>query len=102
MRSTTRKNNTYRISIEDVNSETGESLQLEFQDRENLLDIVDKMKQGSGLKEQEATRVAIALRLLGPVMMENRKHALFADFMPHFKSFMHNLKNTVKSNVKVG
>ena len=30
-------------------------------------------------------------------MMMNRKHPLFAEFMPHFKTLMIKLKNTVKS-----
>jgi uncharacterized protein DUF3861 len=88
----TRKENCYRITIEDVNSEqdTGKTLQFEFQDREDLFKIVEPL----------ATKVGVALRLLGPVMMANRKHALFVDFMPHFKAFMHNLKSTVKNAVK--
>lgn len=97
-----RKENCYRITIEDANSEqdSGKTLQFEFQDREDLFKIVENLKQGSGLEESLATKVGVALRLLGPVMMANRKHALFVDFMPHFKAFMHNLKSTVKNAVK--
>ncbi|WP_368483152.1 DUF3861 family protein [Shewanella sp. UCD-KL21] len=31
--------------------------------------------------------------------MQNRKHPLFLDFMPHFKTFMNNLKSTVKQAI---
>ena len=98
----TRKDNRYRITIEEVNSESenNKTLQFEFEDREDLFNVVDKINQGSGLEAPLATRVAVALRLLGPVMLQNRKHALFVDFMPHFKMFMHNLKSTVKNAVK--
>ncbi|GAL03467.1 DUF3861 domain-containing protein [Photobacterium aphoticum] len=87
----------YRITIEEV----GEAKTLTFtvQDREDLMAIVEKVKQGSGLEENDATRVGVALRLLGPVMMADRKHPLFADFMPHFRQFMNNLKKTIKSTV---
>ncbi|MEF1308105.1 DUF3861 family protein, partial [Vibrio owensii] len=29
----------------------------------------------------------------------DRKHPLFADFMPHFRNFMQNMKSTVKRNL---
>lgn len=95
-----RKDHNYRITIEEINAEqeVTRSLQFEHQDREDVLNVVDKIKQGSGLEASLATKVGVALRLLGPVMMENRKHGLFVNFMPHFKVFMKNLKDTVKSN----
>ncbi|EKO3801101.1 DUF3861 domain-containing protein [Vibrio harveyi] len=94
-----RKDNCYRITIEEVNVEEGRearSLSFEVQDREDMLNIVEKLNQGSGLEPTDATRVGVALRLLGPVMMKDRKHPLFIDFMPHFRNFMQNLKSTVK------
>ena len=107
MISTIRKDNRYRITIEEIlpaqqnsEQETGKALQFELQDRENLFDVVDKINRGSGLDAANATKVAVALRLLGPVMMKDRKHPLFVDFMPHFKTFMHNLKSTVKNATK--
>ncbi len=90
----------YRIIIEEVEVETPNRLEFEFQDREDLFKIVDSVKQGSSLEPTDATRLAVALRLLGPIMMKDRKHPLFVDFMPHFKSFMHNLKSTVKQTLK--
>ncbi|CAH1593546.1 MULTISPECIES: DUF3861 domain-containing protein [Vibrio] len=97
-----RKDNHYRITIEEVNVEEGreaKSLSFEVQDREDMLNIVDKIGQSSGLEPADATRVGVALRLLGPVMMKDRKHPLFVDFMPHFRNFMQNMKSTVKRNL---
>ncbi|AYO14337.1 DUF3861 family protein [Vibrio owensii] len=97
-----RKDNHYRITIEEVNVEEGreaKSLSFEVQDREDMLNIVDKIGQGSGLEPADATRVGVALRLLGPVMMKDRKHPLFVDFMPHFRNFMQNMKSTVKRSL---
>ncbi|ARD22919.1 DUF3861 domain-containing protein [Shewanella japonica] len=98
-----RKGHQYRITIEEINladNQTGQTLDFEFQDREDVLNVVEKLQKGSGLEPQEATKVALGLRLLGPIMMQNRKHQLFAEFMPHFKNFMHHLKSTVKQAVK--
>ncbi|WP_295893504.1 DUF3861 domain-containing protein [uncultured Vibrio sp.] len=97
-----RKDNQYRITIEaiDADQAVARTLQFEHLDREDLFNVVEKMKQGSGLDNETATKVGVALRLLGPVMMHNRKHALFIDFMPHFKNFMQNLKTTVKQSIQ--
>lgn len=88
----------YRITVEEIGGEEGntQTLQFEHQDREDFFNLVDKLKQGSGLEPNTATKLALALRLLGPTMMRDRKHPLFVDFMPHFKNFMQNLKSTVK------
>ncbi|QLE84035.1 DUF3861 domain-containing protein [Shewanella sp. Scap07] len=90
----------YRITVEAINSEIAEHVQFEYQDREDLFNTIDKLKQGSGLEAQQATKMALALRLLGPLMIEQRKHPLFVDFMPHFKAFMQQLKSTVKQAIK--
>ncbi|GLS91184.1 hypothetical protein GCM10007916_22530 [Psychromonas marina] len=101
MMSKIKSENNYRVTIEQVNaSDNGKTLQFEFEDREDLFNVVENLKKGSGLEAPIATRVAVALRLLGPVMMKNRKHALFIDFMPHFKVFMQHLKNTVKKSAQ--
>lgn len=96
-----KKPNSYRITIEEINYESDDNpraMEIEVQDREDMFAIVDTLKRGSELDEQHATQVGIALRLLGPVMMQNKKHPLFVDFMPHFKDFMMNLKKTLKNS----
>ena len=102
MTTPTRKGNRYRFIIEELNSEDelGQALTFELHDREDLFNAVQNLKNGSGLEENSATKVAVALRLLGPVMIEQRKHPIFLDFMPHFKVFMHHLKSTVKAAIK--
>ncbi|MDN3680952.1 DUF3861 domain-containing protein [Vibrio tapetis subsp. quintayensis] len=96
------KENTYRVTIEkiELGSEKNHSLQFDFEDREDLFKTISRLKEGSGLEAKEATKTAVALRLLGPLMIKNRKHPLFIDFMPHFKTFMKHLKSTVKNSQK--
>lgn len=96
------KENNYRITVEQVDNENesyGKSVQFEVQDREDMFRLMDILKKGSGLDDQNAIRVAVALRLLGPVMMKERKNPIFIDFMPHFKTFMQNLKNLMKEKL---
>lgn len=96
-----KKPNCYRITIEDMHTESDDNqraLQFEVQDREDMFAVVDTLQKGSELDEQCATQVGVALRLLGPVMMQNRQHPLFVNFMPHFKDFMVHLKKTIKNS----
>lgn len=65
--------------------------------KENMLDIVNALQEKSGLEKDDATRLGVAIRLLGPLMMTDRKNPLFVDFFPHFKNFMTNLKSTLKN-----
>lgn len=93
--------NQYRILIEELhptNEKSGNQLEFSLEDREDLFKVVTALNKVEGLDEQVATRLGVALRLLGPVLIDNRKHNLFAEFMPHFKNFMHNLKKTVKQS----
>lgn len=90
-----KKANNYRITIENMDAE--ESLVFEVQDKENMLDIVNALQEKSGLEKDDATRLGVAIRLLGPLMMMNRKDPLFVDFFPSFKNFMTNLKSTLKN-----
>ncbi|MEZ9291530.1 DUF3861 domain-containing protein [Vibrio lentus] len=95
----TGKYNNCRITIEEVNIKEDrelQTMQFEIEDRENMFAIVEKIKQDSGLDEQSAARLGVSIRLLGPMMMQDRKHPLFVDFMPHFRNFMQNLKKTLK------
>ncbi|WP_086967560.1 DUF3861 domain-containing protein [Vibrio coralliirubri] len=99
MNAFTGKHNNYRITIEEVSVKEDrelQTMQFEIEDRENMFAIVEKIKQDSGLDEQSAARLGVSIRLLGPLMMQDRKHPLFVNFMPHFRDFMQNLKKTLK------
>ncbi|PTP04645.1 DUF3861 domain-containing protein [Vibrio splendidus] len=99
MKAFTGKHNNYRITIEEVSVKEDrelQTMQFEIEDRENMFAIVEKIKQDSGLDEQSAARLGVSIHLLGPMMMQDRKHPLFVDFMPHFRNFMQNLKKTLK------
>ncbi|UTV30991.1 DUF3861 domain-containing protein [Photobacterium atrarenae] len=99
MKSLFRKPKHYRVTIEETSSEESNSpasLTFELQDREDLFAIVDKLKSHSGLDEQAATQAGVGLRLLGTVMMKERKHPLFSEFIPHFKAFIQQLKSLIK------
>jgi len=81
------KGHQYRITVEEVNPTN-----------QDMLHIVENVKNHSGLEDDDAVRAGVAIRLLGPVLMKNRKDSLFVDFFPHFKTFMQKIKSTIKAN----
>ncbi|GAA4882695.1 DUF3861 domain-containing protein [Ferrimonas pelagia] len=90
----------FRVIIEPINASDEpmqQRLEFEVQDRENVFATVAAIKQGSGLDPLASTQLGVGLRILGPLLMQHRKHPLFAELMPHFKGFMLNLKRTLKS-----
>ncbi|SHI19105.1 DUF3861 domain-containing protein [Ferrimonas marina] len=95
----TGKSKGFRVIIEPIDA-VGEMadqrLEFEVEDRENVFATVENIKAHTELDAQSATQLAVGLRILGPMMMQQRKHPLFVNFMPHFKDFMLNLKSTVK------
>ncbi|MCG3865828.1 MULTISPECIES: DUF3861 domain-containing protein [unclassified Photobacterium] len=98
----TKKYHQYRITIEEItqDSDNPQSLSFEYLDREDLFKLIENLKQGTDLPEETTKKIGVGIRLLGTTMMKNHKHPLFSDFMPHFKNFMINLKNTVKDKLK--
>ncbi|ENP8454968.1 DUF3861 domain-containing protein [Photobacterium damselae] len=95
------KGHQYRITVEEVspaNQEVLNQLTFELNDREDMLHIVENVKNHSGLEDDDSVRAGVAIRLLGPVLMKNRKDSLFVDFFPHFKTFMQKIKSTIKAN----
>lgn len=105
-----RKDHFYRITVEELNvvqsNEEGkehttlQAFEFSLQDREDLFKAVENIKAGSGLEAEQATKVAVAIRLLGPLMVKDRKHLLFENFFPHLKSFIQHLKQTIKTSIE--
>lgn len=95
----TKKERCYRITIENVDS--NERLQFDHQDREDLFEIIRKIEAKQMVAAELAPKLGLGLRLMGPMIMMNRKLSVFADFFPHFKAFYIKLKNTVKSSTDV-
>ncbi|QBF83810.1 DUF3861 family protein [Shewanella maritima] len=93
------KHNQYRVIVEQISDDNQaiKALSFEYEDREDLFKTIEAIGDHSEIDKGQAPRLTLALRLLGPMMMAERKHELFKDFIPHFKTFMQNLKSKVKS-----
>lgn len=88
----------YRITVEhlaDPNgapSEHEKPLQFEIGNHDDIFAVVERLRSRSDLDKETASALGVGLKLFGEVMLENKNHQLFADFLPHFGQFMKNLK----------
>ena len=90
--------NTYRLTLELRALASGEaappqSLELTFDNHDELFGIIDRLRQRNPFGDPaQATEFAIGLKLFSEVMLTNRSHPLFEEFLPAFRSFMSKLK----------
>ena len=89
----------YKLALQYLENNKGEAinkeiLEFNFESHDDIFSIIDLLK-GKGLleDEQEATQLAIGIKLLGEVMIKHRKYALFEELAPVFAEFMKKLKS---------
>ncbi len=98
------KKNLYRVSINQLQDKNERSTQDEepicfnFESHDDLKQIIARAKKIEGLSQQETQNLAIGIKMLGEVMLENRKHPLFEDFSRHFGQFMKALKKSTQES----
>ncbi|WP_243473605.1 DUF3861 domain-containing protein [Winogradskyella sp. MH6] len=91
-----KKNNKYRLTLDEItlkdNPNPTGNLQFEFENHDDILSILEKIKQKNIFDENTNKEFAVGLKLFSEVLLINRKHELFKDFFPHFSDFMKKLK----------
>ncbi len=95
------KKHRYRVTLEHLNNPKGETsadspLQLEIDNHDNIFEIVRMMRNRDDLNENDATALAIGIKMFSEVMLDNRDNPLFSAFMKDFSKFMKALKASGK------
>lgn len=94
---TSKRNNCYKIILQETmlkdGSQAGKSLEFEFENHDNIFDIISKVQERNilGDKNQEL-EFSLGLKLFSEVMMKNNDNPLFEDLKPAFIQFMKKLK----------
>ena len=91
------KGHLYRISVEHLEDAKGQAvhdqpLVFEARNHDELFDIVRKIQGRNQFSQDEAAAFAIGLKLFSEVMLHNKDHELFREFLPEFGDFMKKLK----------
>lgn len=78
----------------EIDQTVGEkAVDIHFSSHDDLLEIIDKISQKKLFGENDCKVFAVGLKMFASVMLDHRKHPLFADFAPHFGEFMKKLKS---------
>jgi hypothetical protein len=94
----TKRGNKYRLTLEQIELINGEPgthklLQLEFMNHDELFSIIERIqKKNLFADDNQSVEFAIGLKLFSEVMLRHRKHPLFEELAPSFRTFMEKLK----------
>lgn len=89
----------YKITVEEIladNNISEEKLEFEAESHENILAIVEKLKQHPDFDNNDAAILGVGLKLFTAGMLKQKDNSLFENLMPPFKDFMKRLKSSGK------
>lgn len=93
------KQHRYRITVDYLADKDGmppaapSRLQFETGNHDELLGIVERIRQRGDFDADTAASFALGLKLFGEVMLTHRDHPLFEEMGPQFGAFMKKLKS---------
>ena len=93
------KNHHYRITVEHLSTPDGQAvdvpgtLQFECGAHDDILALVQRSRQRGDFDADTAAAFTVGLKLLGEVILKNRKHPFFEELGPQFGQFMKRLKS---------
>ncbi|MCR9227390.1 MAG: DUF3861 domain-containing protein [Flavobacteriaceae bacterium] len=96
-----KKFNTYQIHLKEKARKNrvsdGKTLEFQFENHDDILQLVDLVKNKELFKEQtDNIEFLVGLKLFSEVMLRNRSHEIFTEFGPEFGTFMKKFKSHVK------
>lgn len=97
------KQHKYHVTVQHLEDAQGnpstydEKLEFNVGNHDDIFKIVSLLKQKELFDEDTTKAFAVGLKLFGEVMLENKNHELFKEFLPQFGQFMKQLKQHVKS-----
>ncbi|WAU78032.1 DUF3861 domain-containing protein [Acinetobacter sp. TR3] len=100
------KQHQYHVTAEHLKDAKGqvstytEKLEFYTGNHDDIFEIVERLKKAELFDDQTTKSFAVGLKLFSEVMLENKDHPLFEEFLPQFGQFMKNLKQHVKKQVE--
>ena len=96
------KQHQYHVTVQHLADAQGnpssytEKLEFDVGNHDDIFVILQRLQQAELFDEQTTKSFAVGLKLFGEVMLENKNHALFKDFLRQCVQFMKHLKQRVK------
>lgn len=91
------KQHQYRVTLEYLADQNGNPVAcapivFDAPNHDEIFGLIEKVRERTGLPEDQARRFLVGLKLMGEVMLENKDHAFFARLMPTFRALMQEVK----------
>lgn len=98
-----KRGNTFRIVVERVDESQNHRsdtnvLSFEVSNHDDILSIMNRVRAGTAFSTNDASALALGVKLLSGVMLNLREDPLFAEFQPAMRAFIGNLKSRVASS----
>ena len=100
------KQHQYHVTVQHLKDAKGQAStyteRLEFYtgNHDDIFEIVERLNSAEFFDDQTTKAFAVGLKLYSEVMLENKDHPLFEEFLPQFGQFMKNLKQHVKKQAE--
>ena len=90
----------FRITVEELRDprEHGAGLHVltfEARNHDNILDVIERVRTGTAFSVDDASSLALGIKLLAGVTLVHREDPLFADIQPAIRAFTGNPKSRV-------
>lgn len=95
-----KRHNKYLLRLEMIESaknevDLPEALSLEFENHDNIFEIISKVQNKGIFENDNQTReFVIGLKMFSEVLMKNKDLPLFSELIPAFRQFMQKLKGS--------
>ena len=87
----------YRIALTQISNgpadtAAGDTFVFEITNHDDILQVIERARQGGHLPEEEVTPFCVGLKLLAQVVTKHSSEPLFAEFSPHLGEFIRGIK----------
>jgi hypothetical protein len=90
----------FRIKVERMDDATASPLVFEVINHDDIFTIVERVRAGTAFAANDATALAVGLKLFTGVMLNQRNDPLFASVQPALRMFIGNLKSRIAATTE--
>jgi hypothetical protein len=90
----------FRIKVERMDDATANPLVFEVTHHDDIFAIVERVRAGTAFAANDATALAVGLKLFTGVMLNQRNDPLFASVQPALRMFIGNLKSRIAATTE--
>ncbi len=98
------KSHRYRVRIEESAGSTstpgvtGTAITFEVENHDDILAVMERVRTGTAFAPDDASALALGMKLFSATMLKHRRDPIFADIQPAMRAFIGNFKSRIASS----